>query len=169
MSGYYDVLTGAEQQQLDQQQTASNARLYNADGSGKANDYLPPKLPESDFPPAPAASKDLTFNLDQLHAVATQMRYDLSQLEGTLRQLNGAGDGGAKIGGWSTAEAFGFNASNAYQAISLLYQQLNSAYDDVIGSLQQTAGNYGDAESATVTAAHGVSSEVGTTGTLGNY
>ena len=52
MGGYGDALALEQQDKLDQQQAASNARQYNADGSGKANDYHPPKLPESTFPAA---------------------------------------------------------------------------------------------------------------------
>ena len=52
MGGYGDALALEQQEQLDQQQAAANCRLYNADGSGKANDFTPPTLPESVFPRA---------------------------------------------------------------------------------------------------------------------
>lgn len=156
MGGYGDVLALEQQDKLNQQQAAINARLYNADGSGKANDYRPPKLPESAFPSGPAASKDLTVNLDQLNAVATQMRADLIRLQATLQQLNNGGAGGETIVGWATAEAFGSNAGSAYWGISQFYQALNAAYDEVISYMRQTASNYADAESSTVSAARSV-------------
>ena len=52
MGGYGDALALEDQDKLDQQQAAANARLYNPDGSAKANDFHPPKLPESTFPPS---------------------------------------------------------------------------------------------------------------------
>jgi uncharacterized protein YukE len=167
MGGYGDVLALEQQAKLDQQQAASNARLYNADGSAKANDYSPPKLPESAFPASPAAGKELTVNHDQLNAVASQMRADLSQLEATLQQLNSGGAGGATIGGWPTADAFGTNAGSAYWGISQFYQALNAAYDEVISYMRQTASNYADAESSTTSAARGVGSQATATGALG--
>lgn len=156
MGAYGDVLALEQQDKLNQQQAAINARLYNADGSGKANDYRPPKLPESAFPSGPAASKDLTVNLDQLTAVATQMRADLNQLQATLQKLNGGEEAGRATGGWPTANAFGTNAGNAHSGIVQFYQALNAAYDEVVSYLRQTASNYADAESATVSAARGV-------------
>ena len=50
MGAIDDVMALEDQEKLDQQQAASNARQYNADGSAKANDFQPPKLPESAFP-----------------------------------------------------------------------------------------------------------------------
>jgi uncharacterized protein YukE len=156
MSGIGDAMALEQQGKIDQQQAASNARLYNADGSAKANDYRPPKLPESAFPASLAGDKELTVNRDQLSAVAKQMQTDLTRLQATLQQLNNGGPGGETIGGWSTAEAFGNNAGSAYFGISQFYQALNAAYDDVISYLSQTASNYADAESATASAARSV-------------
>jgi hypothetical protein len=156
MSGIGDALALEQQDKIDQQQAASNARLYNADGSGKFNDYHPPQLPESAFPARLAAGKNLTVNRDQLAAVATQMQNDLIKLQATLQQLNNGGPGAATIGGWSTAEAFGNNAGSAYYGIAQFYQALNAAYDEVISYLRQTASNYADAESSTASAARSV-------------
>ena len=47
MGGYGDALALEQQEQLDQQQAAANSRLYNPDGSWKANDFTPPALPET--------------------------------------------------------------------------------------------------------------------------
>jgi uncharacterized protein YukE len=159
VGGYGDALALEQQDKLGQQQAASNARLYNADGSAKANDYHPPKLPESAFPAGLTADKELTVNRDQLTAVATQMHADLVKLQATLQQLNGSGAGGETIGGWPTADALGNNAGSAYWGISQFYQSLNTAYDNVISYLRQTASNYADAESSTASAARGVGTE----------
>ena len=91
MGGYGDALALEQQEQLDQQQAAANSRLYNADGSAKANDFTPPKLPESAFPPSVAGGTELSVNTDQLQTIATQMHGDLAQLQATLQTLTTAG------------------------------------------------------------------------------
>lgn len=155
MGGSFDAMMFAQQEKLDQQQATSNARLYNADGSGKANDYRPPRLPTSRFPSL-APGKDLVVHRDRLTQVATQMKAELAELEATLQQLNNGGAGGVMLDGWPTAEALGNNAYSAYEGISQFYQDLNAAYDLVISNIRQTASNYDDAESSTVTAVHGI-------------
>jgi hypothetical protein len=167
VGAYGDVLALEQQNKLDQQQAASNARLYNPDGSAKANDYHPPRLPESAFPSGLTAAKQLTVNRDQLTAVATQMHTDLIQLQATLQQLNGGGAGGETVGGWPTADAFGANAGSAYWGISQFYQALNTVYDEVISYLRQTASNYADAESSTASAARNVGTEAAPSSALG--
>ncbi len=160
MGGYGDALALEQQEQLDQQQAAANSRLYNADGSAKANDFTPPKLPESAFPPSVAGGTELSVNTDQLQTIATQMHGDLAQLQATLQTLNNGGALGELLGGgWSTAEALGSNAGNAYWGISQFYQDLNQAYDMVIGYMRQSASNYADAETTTASAARTVGSE----------
>lgn len=160
MGGYGDALALEQQEQLDQQQAAANSRLYNADGSGKANDFTPPALPESSFPPSVAGGTELSVNTDQLQTIAAQMHGDLAQLQATLQTLNNSGVLGELLGGgWSTAEALGSNAGNAYWGISQFYQDLNHAYDMVIGYMRQSASNYADAETTTASAARTVGSE----------
>jgi hypothetical protein len=157
MGGSFDVRMLQQQDQQDPQ--ASSSQLYNPDGSGKANDYHTPALPQSSFPPlGPAGGgKGVTVDRARLTQVATQMAADLARLQATLQTLYSDGAGGGLIGGWPTAEAFGENAVNAYEGIAQFYQNLNSAYDLVIGNIHQTVSNYADAEAANVSAARGVS------------
>ncbi len=143
----------ADQEKLDQQQAAQNAREYNPDGSAKANDYRPPKLPESTFPKGLTGGRELTVDRGQLNVVRGQMATDLARLQGTLQQLVSDGAFGGAIGGWVTADAFGSNASNAYEGITQFIQALNEAYDLVIGNLSKTVANYADAETTTAGAA----------------
>jgi hypothetical protein len=168
VGGYGDALALEQQEQLDQQQAAANSRLYNPDGSGKANDFTPPKLPESAFPPSVAGGTELSVNTDQLQTIAAQMHGDLAQLQATLQTLNNSGIMGELIGGgWSTPEALGSNAGSAYWGISQFYQDLNQAYDMVIGFMRQSASNYSDAETTTASAARTVGSETTPSGALG--
>jgi uncharacterized protein YukE len=168
MGGYGDALALEQQEQLDQQQAAANSRLYNADGSGKANDFTPPALPESAFPPSVAGGTELSVNTDQLQTIAAQMHGDLAQLQATLQTLNNGGVLGELLGGgWPTAEALGSTAGNAYWGISQFYQDLNHAYDMVIGYMRQSASNYADAETTTASAARTVGSETTPGGALG--
>jgi hypothetical protein len=158
MGGYGDALALQQQEKINQQQAATSSP-YNPDGSGKANDYHPPPLPQSSFPPASAPGQGITVDRAQLTAVANQMKADLNLLQAALNQLNGAGAGGELIGGWSTADAFGNNAGNAYWGITQFYSDLNAAYDQVIGYLHQTMNNYADAETTTAAAANRVGAE----------
>jgi hypothetical protein len=157
MGGYGDALALQQQEKINQQAAAGSP--YNPDGSGKANDYHPPPLPQSSFPPGPAPGGSLTVNRAQLTAVANQMKADLNLLQATLNQLNSAGAGGELIGGWPTADALGNNAGSAYWGISQFYNDLNAAYDQVIGYLHQTVNNYADAETTTAGAANRVGTE----------
>jgi hypothetical protein len=153
MSAIGDEMALQDQEKLDQQAAAQNAREYNSDGSAKANDYRPPKLPESTFPKGLTSGKELTVDRGQLNAVKGQMARDLARLQGTLSQLSGRGAMGGAIGGWTTADAFGGNATNAYEGITQFIQDLNAAYDLVIGNLTKTVANYADAEDTTASAA----------------
>jgi hypothetical protein len=91
MGAIGDEMALADQEKLDQQQAADHARQYNADGSAKANDFRPPKLPESAFPASLGAGRQLRVNRDQLGAVKNQMGSDLARLQATLQQLIGNG------------------------------------------------------------------------------
>ncbi len=156
MGGAYDAKM---LQQQDQQQAASAAQPYHPDGSAKANDYRPPKLPQSSFPslgPAGGGGHGIEVDRAQLTQVATQMAADLNRLGAALSTLYSEGAGGELIGGWPTADAFGTNAGNAYAGITQFYAQLNQAYDLVISNIHQTVSNYADAEASTVSAVHSV-------------
>jgi hypothetical protein len=165
MSGYFDELMLQQQEKAQQQQAAHEARLYNPDGSAKANDYRPPaSLTASTIPNVePRGGGELIVHRDRLLSVARTMQQDLAHLQATLAQLESAGAGGATIGGWETADAFGTNAGNAYTGIWQFYQALNTAYEMVITNLRQSVSNYEDAESATVGAIHGVSADTAST------
>ncbi len=167
MGAIDDVMALDDQEKIDQQQAANNnARLYNADGSAKANDFRPPKLPESAFPGGLNTGQELTVNRDQLSAIKGQMGRDLASLQATLQQLTSDGAFGGAIGGWDTADAFGSNATNAYEGITQFIQALNAAYDLVIGNLGQTVANYADAEATTASAASRIGADAAPGGTL---
>jgi uncharacterized protein YukE len=158
MGGSYDERM---LQQQRQQQSSQNGQQYNSDGSGKANDYTPPPLPKSTFPPhsTGAPGKDLMVHPDRLNQVAAQMHADLTKLQATLSRLDSDGAGGGLISGWSTADALGSNLTNAFEGISQFYADLNNAYDTVISNIKLTVSNYNDAETDTTSAAHGVGTQ----------
>src|SRR5260370_6743808 len=87
MGAIQDVMALADQQKMDQQAAAANAQPFNPDGSGKANDFHMPALPQSTFPPSLKAGSELRVNRDQLTTVAADMKTDLAQLEATLQTL----------------------------------------------------------------------------------
>jgi uncharacterized protein YukE len=153
VSGVGDALELAQQEKLDQQQAANNAGQYNADGSAKANDFRTPKMPQSAFPASLDASGQFRVSTDRLVAVKNQMGPELARLQAAWQQLSSTGAFGGAIGGWATSDAFGGNATNAYEGITQFMQALNAAYDMVIGALGQTAANYADAETTTASAA----------------
>lgn len=167
MGAIDDVMALEDQEKLDQEAAANHAKLYNANGTLKADDYRPPTLPKSTFPADISFGGELRVNRGGLTAVANAMNGELTgQLQPGLQKLNNGGAGGGTIGGWQTADALGTNLSNAWYAISSAYQRLNAVYEEFVTYLSQTAGNYADAEEATMTAARNVGSDAAPGGGL---
>jgi hypothetical protein len=160
MGAIQDEMALRDQERLDQAAAAAHAKEYNADGTLKADNYRPPALPESKFPPNLKFGGKLRVNRGELNTVAKAMHGDLTDLQNALQTLNNGGPGGSTLAGWGTADALGTNAGNAWYGISSFYQALNTVYDQVIASLYQTAGNYQDAEETTAAAARDVGSDV---------
>jgi hypothetical protein len=157
MGAIQDAKALSDQEKLDQQATAAGGQSgYNPDGSGKGNDYHPPGVPQSSWPPSLHADGQFRVNRDALAQVANQMASDLSALQNTVNTLNGAGAGGATLGGWPTADALGTNAGQAYFGISTFTENLSTVHDQVIAYLHQTVTNYQDAEDSTTAAANNV-------------
>jgi hypothetical protein len=167
VSGIGDSRTLEEQNKIDEQLAANNARQYNPDGSAKANDFVKPKPLQSTFPARLGhAGSELMVNTAQVGTVRTNMTANLKQLEAISSQLVSNGDFGSAVGGWSTADGFGSNTLNAYEAITQFMQDLNSAYDRVTANLAKTVVNYDDTESTIASAASKVGSESAPSGSL---
>jgi hypothetical protein len=158
MGAIDDVAVLQDQQKIDQAAAAAHARTYNPDGTLRADNYRPPGALQSTFPPGLKFGGRLQVNREGLTAVATQMRSDLNELQANLQQLCGGGGGGGTLYGWETAAALGGNASNAFDAITTFYVELNTVYEQMIAYLHQTVQNYGDAEDTTAAAARNVGS-----------
>ncbi len=166
MGAIGDVMALEDQEKLDQQAAAQNAKTYNSDGSAVANDYHAPKLLASAFPPGLKAGSGFHVDRDQLNQVASAMQDDLTMLQNTLQTLYGGGVGGSTLGGWDTADAMGNNSGQAYYGISTFYQNLSTVYDQVISYLHATVQNYADSEDASTTAARSVGSDAAPSGSL---
>jgi hypothetical protein len=159
MGAIQDEMALADQEKLDQQAAAASGQQFNKDGSGVANDYHSPTVPQSTAFPAGLAGQaggHLRVNRDTLTSVAGQMKADLGGLASSVTGLNGGGAGGATIAGWTTADGMGNNAGQAYYGISTFMQDLHDCYDQTIGYLHQTVTNYADAEATTAAAANNV-------------
>jgi hypothetical protein len=168
MGAIDDAMELREQDKIDQQQAANNARLYNPDGSARANDFVMPRMPQSTFPASLGhAGSELSVDTGQVGTVRTNMAANLRQLEATLSQLVSNGDFGAAIGGWDTADGFGGNTLNAYEGITQFMQALSSSYDSVTGNLAKTVVNYDDTETTIASAARRIGSETAPGGALG--
>lgn len=160
MGAIQDQMALTDQERLDQQASArSEQSTYNPDGSGKANDFHPSGLPQSNWPSQLTADGRFSVHLDALTQVAGQMGADLAELRSTLSTLQSDGAGGATLGGWATADGMGNNAGQAYYGISTYYRTLTDIYDQVIGYLRQTVTNYADAETTTAAAANSVGTD----------
>lgn len=160
MSPISDEMALTDQERLDQQTPAFGGESgYNADGSGKANDFHGSPLPQSGWPPSLNVGGKFSVHRDTLSAVSGNMGQDLSSLQDSLNNLNSAGAGGATLGGWETADGMGNNSGQAYYGISTYHQNLNNVVDQMIGYLKQTAQNYADAEDASTTAASNVGND----------
>jgi hypothetical protein len=161
MGAIADVIALEDQEKLDQQAAQANAvprdpvkvdGLHVAKWSGPA------------FPKGLKASGDFRVVPDQLNAVRSQMVKDLSRLQATLSVLTSYGSFGSAVGGWDTADGFGSNVLNAYEAITQFMQALNGAYDLVASNVGRAAQNYSDADATTASAASRVGSEAAPTG-----
>jgi hypothetical protein len=157
MSPIQDEMALTDQERLDQQTpTFGGQSGYNADGSGKANDFNGSPLPQSAWPPGMNVGGQFSVHTDTLTAVYGQMGNDLTDLQNSVNNLNSNGAGGATLGGWTTADGIGNNSGQAYYGISTYHQGLNDVVDQMIGYLKQTQQNYADAEDASTTAASNV-------------
>lgn len=157
MSPIQDEMALTDQEKLDQQTPAFSGQSgYNADGSGKANDFHQSSLPQSAWPPSLNVGGRFSVHRDTLSAVSNNMGPNLTELQNSLNDLNSYGWGGSTLGGWDTADGMGNNSGQAYYGISTYHQQLNDVVDQMIGYLKQTSQNYADAEDASAAAASNV-------------
>ncbi len=156
MGAIADVIALEDQEKLDQQAAAASAPPRDP---VKTEGFHMPNLPASAFPRGLKASGQFRVDPDQLTSVKNQMVSDLGRLKSALSQLTSYGAFGAAIGGWDTADGFGSNALNAYEAITQFMQALNSAYDQVASNVGRAAQNYSDADATTASAAGRVGSE----------
>jgi uncharacterized protein YukE len=156
MGAIADVMALEDQEKLDQQAAAPSAQPKDP---VKTDGLHMPKLPASAFPKALKASGEFHVSPDQLNSVKAQMVSDLAKLTNALSQVTSYGAFGSAIGGWDTADAFGSNALNAYEAITQFMQALNTAYDLVANNVGRAALNYTDADDTTASAASAVGSE----------
>jgi uncharacterized protein YukE len=156
MGAIADVMALEDQEKLDRQAAAAAAPPKDP---VKVDGFHMPKMPASAFPKGLKAGGEFRVNPDQLTSVKSQMLGDLPSLINTLSQLTSYGAMGSAIGGWETADGFGSNALNAYEALTQFIQALNSAYDMVATNVGKAALNYTDADDATQSAASKVGAE----------
>ena len=156
MGAIADVMALEQQEKLDQEAAAASAPLKD---SVKVEGLHMPKISPSGFPKGLKAGGEFRVDPDQLTSVKAQMVSDLAGLADALSQLTSYGAFGSAIGGWDTADGFGSNALNAYEALTQFMQALNSAYDMVATNVGRAAQNYSDADATTQSAASRVGAE----------
>jgi hypothetical protein len=156
MGAIADVMMLEDQEKLDQQAAAASAAPKDP---VRTDGFLKPKLPASAFPKGMKGSGRFHVDPDQLKSIKAQMVTDLGRLQAALSGVSSYGAFGSAVGGWETADAFGSNALNAYEAITQFMQALSSAYDLVANNVGRAAQNYTDADDTTQSAAGTVGSE----------
>jgi uncharacterized protein YukE len=156
MGAIADVMALEDQEKLDQQAAAANAVPRDP---VKVDGLVMPKGSASDFPKGLKASGEFRVVPDQLTSVKSQMHNDLGSMIEALTNLTSEGAMGSAIGGWDTADGFGSNALNAYEALTQFIGALNSAYEMVATNVGKAAQNYSDADATTASAASRVGSE----------
>jgi uncharacterized protein YukE len=156
MGAIADVMALEDQEKLDQQAAAASTPPKDP---VKIDGFHMPKMSASAFPKGLKASGEFRVSPDQLTSVKSQMLGDLPGLIATLSQLTSYGAMGSAIGGWETADGFGSNALNAYEALTQFIQALNTAYDMVATNVGKAALNYTDADDATQSSASRVGAE----------
>lgn len=156
MGAIADVMALEDQEKLDQQAAAASTPPKDP---VKVDALHMPKMSPSAFPKGLKASGEFRVDPDQLTSVKSQMVGDLPGLIDALSRLTSNGAFGSAIGGWETADAFGSNALNAYEALTQFMSALNSAYDMVATNVGKAATNYTDADAATQSAASKVGAD----------
>lgn len=156
MGAIADVMMLEDQEKLDQQAAAASAAPKDP---VRTEGFHRPKLPTSAYPKGLKGSGRFHVDPDQLTSVKAQMVTDLGRLQDALSSVSSYGAFGSAMGGWDTADAFGSNALNAYEAITQFMQALNTAYDLVANNVGRAAQNYKDADDTTQSAAGSVGSE----------
>lgn len=156
MGAIADVMMLEDQEKLDQQAAAAAAAPKDP---VRTDGFHKPTLPTSKFPKGLKASGHFRVDPDQLKSVRAQMAKDLSRLQDALSSVSSYGAFGSAVGGWETADAFGSNALNAYEAITQFMQALSTAYDLVANNVGRAAQNYSDADATTESSASTVGSE----------
>jgi len=156
MGAIADVMALEDQEKLDRQAAAA---ITPPKDPVKIDGFHTPKTSASAFPKGLKASGEFRVNPDQLTSVKSQMLKDLPALVATLSALTSEGAMGSAIGGWETADGFGSNALNAYEALTQFIQALNTAYDMVATNVGKAAVNYTDADEATQSSASRVGAQ----------
>ena len=129
---------------------------------------------------APNASGhgQVSVHRDTLRGVATGMRSDLKDLDGSVSRLAGARHGSGVaiagsaglIAGWPTAVAFNGNASAAMTGVMAASQQSGTAHEDTSSKLATSAAAYDQSESDNLRAARSVGSNLySVTGLVASY
>ncbi len=131
---------------------------YNADGSGKGNDYSTTTNYDRDggaatSPPAVASwqvhdpGKVLRVKPDVLNQVAEALQQDITSTQTVLQQLESLGPQlQDATGKWPTGQTFGYLVQDALTQVTQIHQQLIQAHSALVQRLQTTAAQYGDAE-----------------------
>jgi hypothetical protein len=103
--------------------------------------------------PAPDVSKELKVHRDELKKIAKRLQDDLdsysSDTNGTIDDLQNRGNVNIQqLGNYTAAQGLQQSVMNANQKIGQTYQKFSQAYLGVINAINQSAGNYDDAEQA---------------------
>ncbi|MGE5289253.1 MAG: WXG100 family type VII secretion target [Micromonosporaceae bacterium] len=129
---------------------------YNSDGTGTANNYVPPPPIESSFPTIDT-SGNLSVDPNTLTQVAKAMAQDISTLQATLSNLQSNGlVTSIDLGSWAAPSSLGAATGNAYSAISQFTSDLVAAHQAVVDKISQSAQSYRDTEANNVATVNGV-------------
>ena len=129
---------------------------YNSDGTGTANNYVPPPPIQSTFPTLDS-SGNLSVDPTTLTQVAKAMEQDIATLQATLSNIQSNGlVTSMQLGSWAAPSSLGAATGNAYAAISQFTTDLTTAHQAVIDRISQSAQTYRDTEANNVATVNGV-------------
>lgn len=108
-----------------------------------------------DWPGLSANPREVKFDHKAMNTVADALQADLNQYEGVLQQLSdpvlGTDLSTQDLGDWDVARDLALAARKGHQATTQYLQDFLQQYQNVIGAIRKSAGNYANAEDDTAT------------------
>ena len=118
-----------------------------------------------DWPGLSANPRDVKFDPTEMNKVADALQADLNRYQDVLQQLTDPATGTdlstQDLGDWDVARDLALAAHKGHQATTQYLQEFLQQYQNVIGAIRKSAGNYSNAEDDTTSRVSHVQASTG--------